>query len=59
MDPLHPEPRDPALQRERNPYYGSDEKRLAEEQQRLSGHGWDGALKLVAATTPGDDDNDD
>ena len=58
MDPLHPEPHDPDLQYERTFQYGADEKRMEEEQQRLSGHAWENTLKLVAESTDTDDEPD-
>ena len=47
LDPLHPEPRNPDCQHERDFYYRSDEKRLAEELQRLFGHTWERSPKLA------------
>jgi hypothetical protein len=46
LDPLHPEPRDPVLAHERSWQYGSEEKRVTEELQRLFGHTWEEAMKL-------------
>jgi len=62
MDPLYPEPRDPDFAHERSSYFGADDKCFAEDQQRLSGHNWENALKLRARSTTtadGDDYDDD
>ncbi len=59
LDPLHREPRDLDLQRERSSYYGSDEKFVEEELQRPSGHAWERSSKLVAGPTCGNNDSDD
>ena len=48
LDPLHPEARDPDFAHERTFQYGADDKRLQEELQRLSGHAWERAQKMIA-----------
>jgi len=58
LDPLHPEPRDSDLAHERTFQYGADEKRMGEEQQRLSGHAWEDTLKLAAEPTDTDAEPD-
>ena len=50
LDPLYAEPRDPDFAHERTFQVGADEKRLQEELQRLSGHTWERASKLLART---------
>jgi hypothetical protein len=59
LDPLHPEPRDPAFAHQRTFQVGADERRAQEELQRLFGHAWERASKLVAEPTESDDDLDD
>jgi len=63
LGPLHPEPRDPDSQHARCFQYGADARRLQAELQRLSGHTWEHASKLVAepitGTTDSEDDEDD
>jgi len=46
LDPLHPQPRDPDFAHERSWQYGSEEKRVTEELQRLFGHTCEEATKL-------------
>ena len=46
LDPLHPEQRNPDFAHERSFQYNEDEKRFAEELQRLLGHTWEHAAKL-------------
>jgi hypothetical protein len=43
LDPLHPEPRNPEFAHERSWQYGSEEKRVTDELQRLFGHTWEEA----------------
>jgi len=56
LDPLHPEPRDPDLQHERSFHVGTEDTYRDNERQRLSGHTWERASKLVAAPTESDND---
>ena len=48
LDPLQPEARDPVFAHERSFQYGADDKRMQDELQRLLGHTWEHASKLVA-----------
>lgn len=50
LDPLHPEPRDPDVAHEHDFHYGAEEKRFTDELQRLLGHSWEKAWKLISAT---------
>jgi hypothetical protein len=59
LDPLHPDSRDPDFTHHDSWQYNSEEKRFTEELQRLSGHAWERASKLVAEPTESDADLDD
>ena len=58
LDPLHPEPRDPALQTERPRYYRANEEALRDSLARLSGHAWEHTAKLIAVQSDDDEPGD-